>query len=170
MFNGIINDAIMTFVNPNEPVLEVLTQMRNGTLTWASYQDQLAKKGGQGICLKRGAQARKFVDTKSIPGTESTITASADYGTYFLHFELVAAIGFTNTGLYTPPIYGKFHWEGVCKGFDSNTFSFPNNNLFPIPKRITTRVFYSGGSALSIPQLEVNASMNGIVAKASIYY
>lgn len=168
--NVFTNAHIMTFINPNEPVIDVLDQIRNNTLTWQGYQTQLANaKGGQGICFKSGANALKKVVTVPIPNSSATITASAEYGTYFLHFELVGAIGSTNL-VFTPPMYGKYHWEGVCKGFDSNTFNYPNNNIFPRRIRVTARAFYSGGSALRIPELEVNTSVNGIVAKASIYY
>ena len=168
--NVFTNTHIMTFLNPNEPVIDVLDQIRNNTLTWQGYQTQLANaKGGQGICFKNGAQKRKDVVTKPIFNSTATITASAEYGTYFLHFELVGAIGYTNL-TFTPPMYGKYHWEGVCKGFDSNTFNYPNNNIFPRPVIVTARAFYSGGSALRIPELEVNTSVNGVVAKASIYY
>lgn len=172
--NVFTNANVMTFTDANEPVVDVLDGIRNATLTWVSYQDQLSKKGGQGICLARGAKGKKDVETVGVQGSngQATITASADYGQYFLHFELVAAIGAVGTDL---PIafFGRYDWNGVCKGWGNGTYNYPNNNIY-VPF-VHTLVLYSGGSALATnPKLEANASIyyNGILTKvtASIYY
>ncbi len=152
--NVLSNPHIMTFVNPDEPVTEVLEQMRNGTLTWADYQIQLAKaKGGQGICFKSGAKRNIDPEYEIIGGVYNMYT-EVGYYKGFIHFELTAQadVRYGRVVVFIEPrtITGKFEWEGVCRGAKAGTYSYTDNSLL---NRNSEYTVYSGGSALKTAKM-----------------
>ncbi len=152
--NNFSNPHINVFLDPNEPVLEVTTQMRDNTITWTEYQDSLARKGGQGICFKSGAKKQSDYQKRTFDNEGDHIVAEVKYNKYFLHFELVAN-GFQkiNWAFAHSTLKGQYEYQGVCKGGGSGTF---NINTYTYPKtnpRLLTYVVYSGGSALRVTKL-----------------
>jgi hypothetical protein len=143
--NSTSNTHIMRFLNQDEPVLDALKAIRDGSQTWASYQDLVSRKGGQGICFRRGASDQYDSRDRIITGSPFTITARAAYLRNFLSFQLQAR-GFigSNTGAIGSlnRIQGNFGWEGVCRGSDNGNFT-EYTKSWSISKNL-----YSGGSAL----------------------
>jgi hypothetical protein len=151
--NVFSNPHIMTFVNPDEPVLEVLTRMRNNQLTWPQYQDSLAKKGGQGICFKSGARAEEKNVVIPYGTSGDIISAVAEYGKYFLHFELLAT-GYAkrNWAFSYAEMTFQYEYTGVCNGGGAGTKKIVTNQK---SLGLLQYTIYSGGSALSMRKLRV---------------
>lgn len=155
------NNHIMHFLSQDEPVLEALKGIRDGSLTWAQYQEHVSRKGGQGICFRQGVQAR----THS-PLPRYNLTATAQYLTGFISFELSAA----GKNSFQSQVYlqGRYDWEGSCKNSDTNVFTYwPISNYGKL-------VIYSGGSSLYKAKVETttynryNPQFSSLTA--SIYY
>ena len=156
--NSTENTHIMHFLSQDEPVLDALSGIRNGSLTWDTYQGYVAKKGGQGICFRRGLQQKSHY-----PPELFRLSASAAYITNFLSFELVATGG--NRGPERIALTGDFDWEGVCKGSGSST----NFQAVALASNPTYKRFsiYSGGSALWTAKLRTKT--NKFVGTTTVY-
>ena len=166
--NVFTNPHVMTFVHPDEPVLEVLTRMRNNELTWAQYQDSLARKGGQGICFKKGAKAEKQYTTIPVGPAGNEVVAVSEYNKYFLHFELLAS-GYAkfNWVFSGSLIEGKYEYVGACKGSGKGTFRIRTGEKPDLLRYLV----YSGGSALSVRKLEtITTGYTTIKAIARVGY
>jgi hypothetical protein len=167
--NRLTNPHIMTFLNPNEPVLEVLARMRNNELTWAQYQDSLARKGNQGICFKSGASPlynSAFRDV-NVNGRILRIFSEASYTTAFVSFELVAYGSANGNGISDwVSLNGRYEYEGACKGSGNATIRIPATGWR------YRFLAYGGGSALRVRKLETTTSTRyyGSAPKASIGY
>ncbi len=164
------NSHIMVFLSQDEPVLECLQKIRSGEINWTEYQDLVAKKGGQGICFKKGADAAYNQRQKSVAGTKLVIYSIACYMTNFLHYELYTE-GYANAdGIFdNVRLGGKYQWEGSCRNSGSNPqFLFTPN---PVYWKHKVSV-YSGGSTLSTAKLQTTTfTYNyGAGATASIGY
>ena len=145
--NSTTNSHIMHFLSQDEPVLDALSGIRKGSLTWDTYQDYVGKKGGQGICFRTGGTSQYNQNFINLHPSPFKVYATAKYTRNFLHFELTAnGIMQGNNGSIgsIERMFGTYSWEGVCKGSDSGTFTFSlGSNIWNY-----TKVFYSGGSAL----------------------
>jgi hypothetical protein len=151
--NVFSNINVMTFLNPDEPVVEVLEQMRNGQLTWASYQDQLARKGGQGICFKRGIA--EMEDKKTDYTSQYEIQTKVGYYRGFISFSLNATTNaYWRNSFVKHSMVGTFEWEGVCKNSGSGTYKVDRNSYLTYNNDGGSSVVelsyvaYQGGSAL----------------------
>lgn len=169
------NPNVMLFTNVNEPVLEVLDQIRNDTLTWASYQDQLARKGGQGICLKSGhapVESVALASTSSFPRV--TVYTYVRYKAQFLSFELYAECYQTRDNNILQPgtmrLQGSYDWVGVCKNSGKSPFYITGiTNADGSRYKFS---IYQGGSALRFVDLSARTYLDpyGLVTGyASIY-
>jgi hypothetical protein len=164
------NINIMTFLHPDEPVVEVLNRIRNKELTWTQYQAELSKKGpgGQGICLKRGAleaqQSKVYSNFigGTLPGGE--IVVSARYVKNFLHFALDCQ-AWVRQNYVNPNIIictssvlmnYSFEWQGVCANSGIGNEWKDNRGEGAACQKVSA-VVYSGGSALKLRKLIVNA-------------
>jgi len=154
--NVFSNPHIMTFVNPDEPVLEVLTRMRNNQLTWPQYQDSLARKGGQGICFKSGARGAEHNVVNPYGASGNIVSSVAEYNRYFLHFELVAS-GYAkfNWAFSYAEMNIEYEYSGVCSGRGIGTRKLITDQKSP---RLLQYAVYSGGSALSVRKLRVTTT------------
>jgi hypothetical protein len=162
----------MVFNHVNEPVLLVLDKIRNNEITWAGYQDELSRKGGQGICLKSGVGYNIDVKYANFCTPSNILSSCAViYSTGFISFSLyVRATTFntnTNNGLIKSVhrIEGQYNWAGVCRGGGTSSFDvyIGNGNY--------NYYLYQGGSALGVAQLRARGSSNcGTTDYASIYY
>ncbi len=173
-YNDLVNNSfaknanIMIFLNPDEPVIEVLNRIRNNKLTWDQYQFELSKKGsgGQGICFGRGALGDykdkvyyNFIGG-TLPGGQIVVTAR--YLKNFLHFSLDCqawvrqAYGDPNTIVCTSSVLMNYtyEWEGVCA--NSGIGKEWRDNRDAECQKVSS-VIYSGGSALKLRKLIVNA-------------
>jgi len=154
--NVFSNPHIMTFVNPDEPVLDVLTRMRNNQLTWPQYQDSLARKGGQGICFKSGARVAEHNVVNPYGASGNIVSSVAEYNRYFLHFELVAS-GYAkfNWAFSYAEMNIEYEYSGVCSGRGIGTRKLITDQKSP---RLLQYAVYSGGSALSVRKLRVTTT------------
>ncbi len=143
--NNFSSDNIHVFVDPNEPVLEVLSQMRAGTLSWDNYQYELARKGG-GICLKSGRDGiRRQSPNLYLPQhPDIFLYVAASYSNYFLHHELIASRGIVGAnwegGGY---IKHTYNYTTSCGKYFAGNLSYTYNI-----NRNDIRVLYSGGTTL----------------------
>lgn len=153
--NIFTNEHIMEFLNKDEPVLEFLQDLLDQTVTWPEYQDSLAKKGGQGICFKRGRASahdeKKDTYTSSF-GSQQVFWTTTDYFRGFLHFELTAQ-GDCSIPLDPTSIEGDYNWEGVCRNSGTGHYKHVSENISPGGQNGSTHYqnkfkAYSGGSAL----------------------
>ena len=167
--NVFSNTHIMSFVNADEPVLEVLTRMRNNTLTWAQYQDSLAAKGGQGICFKSGASSAYSATSRyvSVNGLTLRIFSEAKYTRAFISFELVG-LGYANGDGISDNVTlnGRYEYVGACSGSGNAVINIPTFGW------IYRFQVYSGGSALKVRKLEITTTARryGIGYMATIGY
>ncbi len=149
--NVFTNNHIMVFLNANEPVLEVLSQIKDGTLTWQQYQNILPNKGGGGICLASGKNNQGDVKYRAYVNFQ--IVAQVWYRKAFIHFEMVAQGSTTSPAAPNDKpkvkIIGTYQYEGVCKGSGSGTILLGNFSLW----RETYSV-YSGGSPLKTTKIK----------------
>lgn len=167
--NVFANTNIMTFVNEDEPVMDVLTNICNNTLTWSQYEVLRASKGGPGgpggFCFAKGSRGLSHNRPRSVAG--GVITSIARYSKNFIHFELVAE-GYANGNGWNEivSLRGKYEYVGACKG------SYAAVIYAPGLWWKTNLTLYSGGSALAIAKLEITAtsSYHGVGWPASIGY
>lgn len=165
--NAFTNSNIMTFTNANEPVIDVLGGIRNNTLTWASYQSQLAQaKGGGGICFGSGRKSEYSGNPKYLPNG-AVIGSSVWYSKEFIHFELGFEAYVNGNGIFDRiSVSGSYQYEGVCKGSGLSIIYWPPNTWY------RKQLVYSGGSALKIGKIQITptAVINGPGLKSSIGY
>jgi hypothetical protein len=167
--NAQSNTHIMHFLSQDEPVLDALSGIRNGSLTWDEYQGYVSRKGGQGICFRTGTDGKFNETNKQIltPRGKLNILSRAHYMRNFLHFELYA-YGYANGDGVSDNIRftGTYEWEGVCKGSGISSF-----NIYP-NYWIHQYTIYSGGSALYTAKLRTttNTYNYGQGFQASINY
>ena len=170
--NNFNNSHVLVFKHTDEPVLEVLENLRNGTYTWTQYQDEVAtRKGGGGgnggVCLEQGMTSRFNANTKVYgPHGAGQLMARARYIRNFLNFQLKAeAWGNGNNLATNVRMYGSYTYKGQCKGAYSASFDYPANTWY------RNQNFYQGGSPLNscslqtttyspTYQLSVSASIN----------
>lgn len=157
--NNFSNSHIMTFVNPNEPVIDVINSLRTNQLTWQSYLDQRASaKGGGGICFASGAK-RAYATQEYpniIPGVNLHVVTQ--YATGFIHFQLDSwTEAYSNQYPHTHFLDINFrvrYWyeyKGACKGSGIGDGWYQSGRVAagdPV-----TATVYSGGSALSVRKL-----------------
>ncbi len=163
--NDFSNPHIMVFLDPSEPVLEVLSGLRDNTITWEGYQDSLARKGGQGICLKRGLRNKEDVKLDYYLGNLGNyrpFTTKAGYYRGFIHFELTAE-AYCHYAFDPIEMYGSYSWEGVCKGSKQGTYRQSSYNVSPNGSGGSVHYenikrLYSGGSALRSVSLTTQAT------------
>lgn len=156
--NNFSRVGMMLFTNDQEPVLAVMDSINNSTYSFAQYEDDRARKGGQGICFRSGIDARQsFAPLINAQGHK--LEAQVKYIKNFLHFQLSSYTYITAPFNATATVTGNFEWSGACSGSGSGNILWYAKNFSP---GITGVTHYSGGSALSVAKIRARASNQSI--------
>ncbi len=172
-FNDLLNNTfanknIMVFTNEDEPVLDVLSEIKSNKMTWADYQVLLSRKTNNpgGICFRKGAQdAIATEDLTNIPVllnfAAGVITSKARYIKNFISFTLnweskvrrnfppLTAI--CNKGV-SFRVRCTYEFEGACRGSGYGDTWY--NNINQDCNEFSGTV-YQGGSALYTRKLRL---------------
>jgi hypothetical protein len=172
-FNDLLNNAfanthIMVFKNADEPVLDVLSEIKSNKMTWSDYQVLLSRKTNNpgGICFRRGASAdSKSEDLLNIPVIANfaagVINSKVSYIKNFISFTLNWN---SKVRRNFPPIITicnksvsfrvrcQYEFEGACKGSGNGDSWYDNINQ---DCNEFSGTVYQGGSALYIRKIRL---------------
>ncbi len=147
--------GMMLFTNDQEPVLEVMDSIYNSAYSFEEYEDDRARKGGQGICFKKGMDAIRRYEPYTNPQGYK-IEAQVLYLKNFLHFQLSSRAYVDAPFNAHAGVIGTFEWVGKCNGSGSG------NIFWSTESGSNGFSHYSAGSALASAKIKAKASNRAI--------